>query len=262
MQDFIPIKADINGKIGAVTVKQYDNNSRFLHVTISDMDLSDGDSKAFIMQDCSAALYIQPEGSDDPAAVNYVAGEIADAENGVVTFLIPGSVTQESGRYKCEIWIYGSNEETHPIISTRPFLLLVEKSIRNDSAIEASSQFSALDEALSEVAGIRSGISSVNTRMDDLPQFRSGINDSDSDYNGHVYEYTIDGTFYADPVNQGWTDLPTSDAPYAVTNAKFANDWILQTAVNVNSPGDMYNRIIPASGTTGTYAWHKVGGSV
>lgn len=164
MQDFIPKKKDINGDLGTVTIKQYDNNSRFLHVTLFDADLSNGeygDSDAFIMQDCTAALYIQPEGSDDPDAVNYVAGEIADAENGVVTFLIPGGVTQIVGTYDCEIWIYGSNEETHPIISTKPFKLVVEKSIRNDSAIEASPSFSALDVALLQTQGFEHRISAL-----------------------------------------------------------------------------------------------------
>ena len=160
MQDFIPRKIDINGFISAVTVKQYDNNSRFLHVTLSDSDLSDGDSDAFILQDCSAKIFIKPEGSDDPEDVNFVTGEVADEENGVVTFLLPGSVTQVTGRYECEIWIYGG-DETQPIISTKPFALIVEKSIRNDSAIEASQSFSALDAALLQTQGFESRISAL-----------------------------------------------------------------------------------------------------
>ena len=155
MQDFIPKTIDINQSIGTVTVKQYDNNSRFLHVTIADADLSDGNSNAFIMQDCSAALYIQPEGNSDPSDVNYLAGEIADAENGIVTFLLPGDVTQTVGRYECEIWIYEGNEQTHPIISTKPFVLVVEKSIRNDEAIMASQRFSALDAEMIKVEALQ-----------------------------------------------------------------------------------------------------------
>ena len=103
MRDYIPKKKDINGDLGTVTVKQFDNNSRLLHVTLSDNDLADGtygDSDAFVLEDCTAALYIQPEGDDDPEHVQFVAGEVADEENGVVTFLLPGGVTQVVGRYK------------------------------------------------------------------------------------------------------------------------------------------------------------------
>ena len=83
MQDYIPRSIDINQTIPTVVVKQFDHNSRFLHVALTDIDLSDGDSDAFILQDCSAALYIQPEGSDDPYAVQFVAGDVADPENGI-----------------------------------------------------------------------------------------------------------------------------------------------------------------------------------
>ena len=34
MRDYIPKKKDINGDLGTVTVKQFDNNSRLLHVTL------------------------------------------------------------------------------------------------------------------------------------------------------------------------------------------------------------------------------------
>ena len=102
MQDYIPREIDINGRIENIVVKQYDNNSRYLHVTISDADLTDG---TFELTGCSTALYIKPEGSDDDSGVSFVSGEIADADEGIVTFLLPGGVTQNVGRYECEIWI-------------------------------------------------------------------------------------------------------------------------------------------------------------
>ena len=151
MQDCISRKIDINGRIENIVVKQYDNNSRYLHVAISDADLTDG---TFELTGCSTALFIQPEGSDDNAEVSFVGGEIADADEGIVTFLLPGGVTQTPGKYNAEIWIYGG-DETHPIISTKPFTLVVEKSIRNDSAIEASQSMSALDTKIVEVETLK-----------------------------------------------------------------------------------------------------------
>lgn len=167
MQDYIPRKIDINGQIGTITVKQFDNNSRFLHVQITDNDAVDGE---FDLTDCSANLYVQPEGNTDPSNVMYFSGETSsDEENGnIVTFLLPGDLTQNVGRYECEIWIHQGDESNPPVISSKPFILVVEKSIRNTGAIEASSQFSALDEALAVVTDLRNGIRDANGRIDEL----------------------------------------------------------------------------------------------
>lgn len=166
MQDYIPRTIDINGVIDPVTVKQFDNNSRFLHVKFKDIDLTDVEDNSFDLADCTAAIYIEPEGNTDPSLVSYVAGEVESAESGIVTFLLPGGVTQNVGRYTCEIWIYGS-DETRPIISTRPFTLIVEKSIRNDSAIEASQDFSALDDMLSSAAETLTALHGYEERITD-----------------------------------------------------------------------------------------------
>ena len=158
MQDYIPREIDINGRIENVVVKQYDNNSRYLHVTISDADLSDG---TFELTGCSTALYIKPEGSDDNSDVSFVSGEIADADEGIVTFLLPGGVTQVVGRYECEIWIYQGDETNRPVISTKPFTLVVEKSIKNDSAIEATPDYSALTATMTNYQALKNQIAAL-----------------------------------------------------------------------------------------------------
>ena len=162
MQDYIPRRIDINGVIDTVTVKQFDNDSRLLEVTISDTDLADDSGNAFDLAECSAALYIQPEGNDDPAAVSFLSGTVESAESGVVTFLLPGSVTQTVGRYECEIWIFQGDETTRPIISTKPFPLVVEKSIRNGEAIESSQNFSALDNMMVNVTALNSRMNTLS----------------------------------------------------------------------------------------------------
>lgn len=162
MHDYISRKIDINGKIDAVTVKQFDNNSRYLHVTLSDADLPDDDSKAFDLTNCTAALYIQPSGDRNPDKVAFVDGEIADEYNGIVTFLLPSGVTQNVGTYDCEIWIYQGDETNRPIISTKPFTLTVEKSIRNSEAIQATSQFTALDMRLITIQSMRNEMDAVS----------------------------------------------------------------------------------------------------
>ena len=143
--------------------QQYDNNSRYLHVTISDADLTDG---TFELTGCSTALYIKPEGSDDDSGVSFVSGEIADADEGIVTFLLPGGVTQNVGRYECEIWIYQGDETTRPVISTKPFTLVVEKSIKNDSAIVATQSMSALDAKMVDIQAVKNQMAALAAMAD------------------------------------------------------------------------------------------------
>ena len=145
MQDYIARKIDINGNIETVTVKQFDCNSRFLHVTISDIDLPEEYMKIFEMEGCAARLLVAV-GHDKYA---YVDGEIADAEGGIVTFLLPGSVTQRPGTYLCEIRI--TEPESGALISTKPFTMRVEGSINADGAIEATPQYTALENALMKI---------------------------------------------------------------------------------------------------------------
>lgn len=166
MQDFIPRTIDINDKIKAIAVKQFDNNSRFLHVQILDRDKGDG---LFDLTGCSASLYIQPEGCDDPSQVAYVQGEVSedDSGNSIATFLLPGGVTQNAGRFECEIYINEGDSSHHPVISTKPFTMTVEKSIRNDQAVMASSQYSALDAWAASVQSIDSRMNTLESMADE-----------------------------------------------------------------------------------------------
>lgn len=162
MQDYIPREKDINQIIEPIIVKQFDNNSRFLHVQFTDVDLAEGEN-AFDLENCSVSLYIEPEGNTDPSAIAYIDGTVESAENGVMTFLIPGSVTQNVGRYKCEIHINEGDTTTYPAISSKPFFMTVEETIRDDQAIMASAQFSALDRWASDVQNIKSRMTVIET---------------------------------------------------------------------------------------------------
>lgn len=193
MQDYIPREIDINQTIPTVEVKQFDNNSRLLHVKIIDIDLSNGgnnedaDEIAFDLDDCTTKMFIKPENNDDPSAVNFIEGTVESAESGIVTFLLPGGVTQTPGRYNAEIWIYGG-DETQPIISTKPFMLTVEKSIRNDSAIIASQDFSALDARLSDIQLLKTQVASlVAASGESSGDISTEIQDARVGYDGTTY---------------------------------------------------------------------------
>lgn len=177
MRDYIPRTLDINGNLPDVIVKQYDNKSRFLCVQIFDNDLvSDGIKIPFKLIGCKARLYVEDESGEKIA---YIDGNVANGNDGIVTFLINDGITESVGEYSCEIWL--SNAEEESLISTNPFKLIVNQSIRNHAAIEATSQFTALDNALGTVDGLDSRINAVNDRINDIIALPEGSTKSDAE---------------------------------------------------------------------------------
>lgn len=155
MQDYIPRKKDINEQIETVTVKQFDNNSRFLHVQLLDKNL--GDDFPMMIEGCSALMYVD---TGKPPGVT-IAGEVADGDNGIVVFIIPGGVTQEAGDYPCEIRLTDTADRS--LISTKPFTLHVEESIFNDDGFEGTEELSALQQALNDVDSMRDQFHTLDT---------------------------------------------------------------------------------------------------
>ena len=114
MHDYIPIEIDINGDIGEVAVRQYDNDSRFLHFVLTDHDAPDGDT-VFKLVGCTARLLV----SLGENSFAYIDGEIVVGENGILTFLPPGSVTQTAGlypaRFVCQTRMKALSFLPHPL---------------------------------------------------------------------------------------------------------------------------------------------------
>lgn len=166
MQDYIPRTIDINDAIDTVYVKQYDNLSRFLHIQIIDKDL---DNEGVNIANCHARMYVEPNFgyvSDDNIA--YIDGEIADAENGIITFLLPNGITQNIGDYNCEIYISKASDKS--TISTKPFIMKVIKSIRRDGILEGTKQFSALENALMTADDLDERITNIVIPIDHLSE--------------------------------------------------------------------------------------------
>ena len=156
MQDYIPRGIDINGTIDTVEVRQYDNNSRFIRVKLRDDDLAE-DNNTFDLSDCTTALYIRAESGGN---VSFISGTV-ESPSGVVTFLIPGSVTQVAGNYLCQIRIYEGDDTDRPVISSKPFRLTVDESIAEDAAIEATPDYSALTVAMTNFQAVKNQMAAL-----------------------------------------------------------------------------------------------------
>ena len=241
MQDYIERKIDINARIERITVKQFDNDSRYLHVVISDTDAPD--DKKFNLTNCTAALYIQPAGDESGENVAFVAGEVADAEEGIVTFLLPGSVTQAVGDYECEIWMYEGSSTNRPIISGQPFTMTVEKSIRNTSAVMASAQYSALDAAMSDMAALRSEVRSLSA-LADAGEIPAGTVESEVlgiriGWDGYQYDRAGDAVREQirelhDSLGEKFTVGRNVFNPDAVTEYRYINDSTGKILINTH----------------------------
>lgn len=153
MFDFIPRIIDINEDIKTFSVKQGDNNSRKIFVTLKDRD--NPNETTVNLDGCAVRAYFAlPDGSSA-----YVDGAVESAEDGVISVTLPSGVTAQSGTVQCEINISDAENET--LLSLHTIKITVIESIRDTSAIEASDEFTALDNALIKVDVINARIDSI-----------------------------------------------------------------------------------------------------
>lgn len=132
MQDYISRVIDINQKMEDVTVKQFDGNSRALHVQILNQSL--GKNFPMLIEGCAALMYVD---TGKPPGVT-IAGEVADGDNGIVVFIIPLAATQTAGKFPCEIRLTDASDNS--VISTKTFWLHVEESIFDFDVAEGGIQ--------------------------------------------------------------------------------------------------------------------------
>ena len=74
---------------------------------------------------------------------------VTDAVKGIVLAELTSQALARSGNLEAELVIYGADGTE---ISSIPFVIVVEKSIRDDSAIESQNEFTALSEAMQSLA--------------------------------------------------------------------------------------------------------------
>lgn len=192
---------------------------------------------------------------------------------------LPAEITKG----ECYLTLYGTGGETKA--TTNYLILTIDENIlvTNAQSVAISStlyeqlvnRISALiaspagagGDAGTELRDIRVGWDgaqyssagdAVRIQVDQASQYRAGINAQYATYHSHVYEYTKEGTFYATHAN--WGDLPDDAADFIITNARYGDNWVLQTAVQASSPDLVFQRVVPRTEASGTYEWRRVHG--
>ena len=142
---------DIHNSPPSFKLKQYDNNSHKLHMTIIDKDNPYGNT-VNLEGHSVRAYFVLPDGSDE-----YVDCELIKPKSGKIAVPFPSSVTQQIGIVKCEIRISDGNN----LISLNVFTFEIVESIYDSSAIESTEKYSALDNALNAVQRLSNELDSL-----------------------------------------------------------------------------------------------------
>lgn len=143
------INLDINDKLyDNIYAKQGDVKSRFLKFNLTD---SSAGSSAFDLTGKNVRAYaVRPD-----EEISFVDLTIEDAKKGICILELTTQMLLMPGKVKMELLIY----EGEARYSSIPFEISVLKSVNDDDAIESTSEFRSLDEALKKVNNIDNIIS-------------------------------------------------------------------------------------------------------
>lgn len=170
------INLDINDKLyDNIYAKQGDVKSRFLKFNLTD---SSAGSSAFDLTGKNVRAYaVRPD-----EEISFVDLTIEDAKKGICILELTTQMLLMPGKVKMELLIY----EGEARYSSIPFEISVLKSVNDDDAIESTSEFRSLDEALKKVNNIddkadKKDVDNLSSQLETITKqvFSNGIGDSD-----------------------------------------------------------------------------------
>lgn len=136
MQDTKQMKMDINSRlIESIIAKQNDTRSRFIEFTLFK------DTIALDLTDHTVRLYAKK--SDGMLVFNDAV--IMNVLNGHISIELTSQLLASAGELLCELVFYGLDGS---IFSSKEFIITVVKSLRDDSAVESTNEYSALSNLL------------------------------------------------------------------------------------------------------------------
>lgn len=128
MQDCIPITIDINESASAFCVKQYDDNSRRVIMTLCDND--NPDERKVNLESHSVRLYcLLPDGQ----TYGSVDGAVIDPESGILEFVLTDEVTAQPGNVQAEVLVANGSQ----FLSLRRFNFVVLPSLADSEAVQS-----------------------------------------------------------------------------------------------------------------------------
>ena len=146
-------KVSINESLGVITVKQKDSSSRYIEVSLVDVD----DKTPINVCGCSVRVYVETSDSQ----YVFFNGNVVDGDRGVVSFLIPVGITNNVGFYNAEMCLMCASDNSR--LSTYDFKIEVLASLFDDSVVESEEDFSALQTALNTVDNIEQEIATIQS---------------------------------------------------------------------------------------------------
>ncbi|MBU3112011.1 SGNH/GDSL hydrolase family protein [Clostridium lacusfryxellense] len=154
---FVPIPHIINIDLSkiintnkSIIIKKNDTNSHLFKINITDNGVP------YPLTGSTARIYLKK------ADKNKLFSDCTmdDAANGKITYLVETQAVSYAGIVSSEITIYGPNGE---ILTTVTFIFVVTPVIRDDSAIESTSEFTALTNALNKIDVAVENIGTIDT---------------------------------------------------------------------------------------------------
>lgn len=152
-------KIAINESLGTITIKQKDALSRYVELSLVDVD----NITPINLYGCSVRVYVEFPDS------NYIFfnGNVVDGDRGIVSFLIPSGATQNIGIFNAELCLMCSDNSR---LSTYEFKIEVLSTLIDDSAVEAEQDFSALQVALTTVDNLEKELETAINTVGNLEQ--------------------------------------------------------------------------------------------